>query len=115
MQTKLLFPVCLTISILALASWSRAADTGRTDDEQQIRKIEQEWLDAIVKRDGSYLEKIEADDFVITGPSGKTLDKQGDIKDTTTGETIFKEAKIDDLKVRFYGDTAISNGVATVK
>ena len=115
MQNKLFFLLWLTVGILATPGWSRAADTGRSDDEQQIRKIEQEWLDAIVKRDTSYLDKVEASDFSITGPSGKTLSKEEDIKDTTSGETRFEKMTIDELQVRFYGDTALAHGIATVK
>ena len=115
MQPKLFFPVWLAVGILTCPGWSRAADAGRSEDEQQIRKIEQEWLDAIVKRDASYIEKIEADDFTVTGPLGRTLNKEEDVKDTTSGETTFEKMTIDELKVRLYGDTAIANGIATVK
>ncbi len=68
-----------------------------------------------MKRDASYLQKLEAPDFTVTGPGGKSLSKEEDIKDTTSGETTFEKMKIAQLKVRFYGDTAIANGLATVK
>jgi ketosteroid isomerase-like protein len=113
MKTRFLFLVL--VLILAGPSFSRGADAGRGDDEQQIRKIEQEWLDAIVKRDAAYLQKVEAPDFAVTGPGGRTLSKEEDIKDTTGGETTFEKMTIEKLTVRFYGDTAIANGVAQVK
>ena len=112
MKTRL---SCIFLLLLALIGLSQAADSGRSADEQQIRKIEQEWLEAIVKRDAAYLEKIEAPDFMVTGPSGRTLDKKADIKDTTSGATNFQSMKIERLKVRLYGDTAIANGIAQVK
>ena len=115
MKSRLLSLALFTIAVLACPNWSRAADSGASTDEQQIRKIEREWIDAIVKRDGSYLQKVEAADFVMTGPDGKVLSKEEDIKNTTGGETIFDDIRIDDLKVRFYGDTAIVNGQGTVK
>ncbi len=101
--------------ILAGSSFSQAADAVGGNDEQQIRKIEQDWLDAIVKRDAAYLQKLEAPDFTVTGPSGRTLNKEEDIKDMTGGETTFEKMTIERLQVRFYGDTAIANGVAKVK
>jgi ketosteroid isomerase-like protein len=100
---------------LSLPVLSVQAAANRTADEQQIRKIEQDWIDAIVKRDGGFLAKLEADDFTFTDPDGGVMDKAGDIKNTTTGDTVFDEIKIDSLKVRFYGDTAIVNGLGTVK
>jgi hypothetical protein len=60
MKTFMLLALFL---ILGGPSFSQAADAGGSNDEQQIRKIEQEWLDAIVKRDAAYLQKLEAPDF----------------------------------------------------
>jgi ketosteroid isomerase-like protein len=113
MKTKMFLLAALIGILVPLVSISAATD--RKSDEQQIRKIEQDWIDAIVKRDGTFLTKLEADDFTFTDPDGRVLDKAGDIKDTTSGETVFDEVKIDSLKVRFYGDTAIVNGVGTAK
>jgi ketosteroid isomerase-like protein len=110
MQSKLLSLALFLVAMLAAPGASHAAN-----DEQQIRKIEHEWLAAITKRDGAFLQRLEAADFTVTGPGGKTLNKAGDIKDTTSGETTFENMTIDRLKVRFYGDTAIASGLGTVK
>ena len=115
MKSILGFLIVLLLAVCAPTSSSRAADTGRSDEEQQIKKIEREWLDAIVKRDTAYLQKIEAPDFAMTGPDGKVLSKEEDIKNTTGGATVFDEITLDDVKVRFYGDTAIANGSGMVK
>jgi ketosteroid isomerase-like protein len=113
MKTRSFF--CALFLVLAGPSFSQATDAARLDDEKQIRKIEQEWLDAIVKRDAAYLQKLESPDFSVTGPGGRTLNKEEDIKDMTSGETTFEKMTIERLKVRFYGDTAIANGIAEVK
>lgn len=113
MKTSM-FLVALWIG-LSLPIISVQAAANRAGDEQQIRKIEQDWINAIVKRDGAFLTKLEANGFTFTDPDGGVLDKAGDIKNTTTGDTVFDEIKIDSLKVRFYGDTAIVNGLGTVK
>jgi ketosteroid isomerase-like protein len=115
MKSKLLSLALLMVALLAFPTSSRAAEVGRTNDEQQIRKIEREWIDAIVKRDASYLQKIEASDFTATDPDGKMFSKEGDIKNTTGGGPIFDHIQIVDLKVRFYGNTAIVNGNGRVK
>jgi uncharacterized protein (TIGR02246 family) len=94
---------------------ARAADANRSADEKAIRKIEQDWVAAIAKRDATYMAQIEADDYTLTGPDGKLLNKQEDIKNVTTGDAVFDDIKIDDVKVRFYGDTAIANGLGTIK
>jgi len=102
MKGQILSLALLSVAMLAAPGVSRAAN-----DEQQIRRIEHEWVTAIVKRDVAFLQRLEAPDFTVTGPGGKTLNKAGDIKDTTNGETTFENMTFDKLKVRFYGDTAI--------
>jgi ketosteroid isomerase-like protein len=112
MKSTILFLAFVSVATLATSGLARAADP---NDEEQIRKIEREWLDAMVKRDGTYLQKIETDDFTITGPDGRMLSKAENLKDATSGETVFDNIQIDSLKLRFYGDTAVVNGVGTVK
>jgi hypothetical protein len=58
MKIKFLFLPLLAVALLAGPSWSRAAGARRSNDEQQIKKIERDWLDAIVKRDAAYLQKV---------------------------------------------------------
>jgi ketosteroid isomerase-like protein len=113
MKTKMFLAVAGAIALVRLPVF--AAGTEGSGDEQQIRKLEQEWVDAMVKRDGAFLQKIESDDYTLTGPDGKVLTKQEDIKNTTEGDTIFDGIKIEKLKVRLYGNTAVVNGENMVK
>lgn len=115
MKTKIFFVTTLAAGFALVQLPARAAGGDRSNDEQQIKKIEQDWIIAIVKRDAPFLQKLETDDYIFTGPDGKALSKAEDIKNTTGGDTAFDDFKIDNLKVRFYGDTAIVNGLGTVK
>ena len=115
MKSKFLFLALLAGALLVSPGWSRAASAGRSDDERQIKKIEHQWVDAIVKRDAAYLQKIEAPDFAMIDPGGKLVSKEEDIKTTTGGDLAFKSIKIESLKLRFYGDTAIVNGSGKVQ
>lgn len=115
MRTRILLCAAF-VGAISIAQLSvRAADSNRANDEQQIRKIEQDWINAIVKRDASFLQKLETQDYTFTGPDGKLLNKEEDIKNTTGGDTVFDDFKIDNVKVRFYGDTAVVNGLGTIK
>ena len=58
---------------------------------------------AIAKRDGAYMQKIEADDYIFTGPDGKALTKAEDIKSNTAGDVVFDDFKIDPDKLRAIG------------
>ncbi len=113
MKTRTFLALAGAVALAQLPAY--AATTDRTADEQQIRKIEQDWVNAMVKRDGAFLKKLEADDYTLTGPDGKVLTKEEDIKNTTEGDTIFDDIKIENLEVRFYGDTAVVNGMNMIK
>ena len=77
-------------------------------------KIQHEWAEARVKGDSSYPRRIEADDCTIVWPDGRIVNKRGDLE-SMTGDLVFTEFKIDDLRVRLYGDTGIVVGEGIVK
>ena len=72
-------------------------------------KIQHEWAEARVKGDSSYTRRIEADDCTIVWPDGRIVNKRQDLQ-TMIGDIVFTEFKIDDLRVRVYGDTGIVVG-----
>jgi len=87
---------------------------GRSEDEQTLIRIQREWAEARVKGDSSYARRVEANDCTIVWPDGSIVNKQQDLQ-TMTGDTVFTEFKIDDLRVRLYGDTGIVVGQGTIR
>ena len=113
MKVKRLF-VAPIFSALLLASGSVcAADSARASDEQQLTKIENDWAISYVKRDTAFLQRIAADDFAFVGPDGNMVNK-ADYMKSITGDTVFTGFKVDDLKIRTYGDAAVVIGLATI-
>jgi ketosteroid isomerase-like protein len=86
---------------------------GRSDDEQTLIRIQREWAEARVKGDSSYARRVEANDCTIVWPDGSIVTKQQDLQ-TMTGDIVFSEFKIDDLRVRLYGDTGIVVGQGAI-
>ena len=86
----------------------------RSEDEQTLIRIQREWAEARVKGDSSYARRLEADDCTIVWPDGSIVNKQQDLQ-TMTGDIVFTEFKIDDLRVRLYGDTGIVVGQGTIR
>jgi len=86
----------------------------RSEDEQTLIRIQREWAEARVKGDSSYARRVEANDCTIVWPDGSIVDKQQDLQ-TMTGDIVFTEFKIDDLRVRLYGDTGIVVGQGTIR
>ena len=86
----------------------------RSADEQALIKIQQEWAEARVKGDSSYTRRVEAEDCTIVWPDGRIVSKSADLQ-TMTGDIVFSEFKINDLRVRVYGDTGIVVGEGIIK
>lgn len=91
----------------------RAADPAGASVEQQLTKMENDWVDSYLKRDPSFAQKNTTDDFMFVGPDGNVANKAEYVK-AITGDTTFTAFKITSLKVRTYGDTAVVIGLATI-
>src|SRR5512132_852491 len=83
-------------------------------EEQALMKIQHEWAEARIKGDSSYTRCIETGDCTIVWPNGRIVNKRGDLE-SMTGDIVFTEFKIDDLRVRLYGDTGIVVGEGIIK
>lgn len=109
MKTKL----SLITALLFASAGAWAADPAPANDEQQLKKIEQDWADAYVKRDSAFVEKITVSDFAFIGPDGSMVGKAEYVK-SIEGDTVFTAFKLEDIKVRVYGDAAVVLGLADV-
>ena len=81
--------------------------------ETQLKKLEREWFDAIVKNDEVTLKRIFGDDFIAINSDGSTLNKTQMIEMVMSGKVNLDEIKTEDFKLRLYGTTAIVNGRST--
>ena len=84
-----------------------------SDDEQALIKIQHDWAEARIKGDSSYTRSIEADDCTIVWPDGSIGNKRADLQTMT--DIKFSEFKIQNLRVRLYGDTGIVVGEGAIK
>ena len=96
-------------SCSAPAENAGAASSGASD-EQEVRRLNLEYDTAILKQDAAAYERLFADDFIVTKMGGKQATKAQEIAEARTGETKFEVGRSEDVKVRFYGNTAIVNG-----
>jgi ketosteroid isomerase-like protein len=86
----------------------------RSEDEQELIKIQHEWAEARVKGNSSYTRKLETEDCTIVWPDGRIVSKSADLQ-TMTGDIVFTDFTIDNVRVRLYGDTGIVVGEGTIK
>ena len=86
------------------------------ESEQQILTLEREWYEARQKRDVKSLEQLLADDATLINPLGQFWDKQRVLEVLSAGGTTTLESyNLEEVKVRLYGNTAVTTGRATVK
>jgi hypothetical protein len=73
----------LAVVMLFTAGNTHAGDKAATADEQALRKLEREWVDAETRHDAVALQSILDDKFVATFGAAKPLDKVAFIRDVT--------------------------------
>jgi ketosteroid isomerase-like protein len=86
--------------------------------EQEIKQLAHEWLDAARRRDQATLDRILADDFVISGwqPDGRLADKQFYIEDCMRPVDIQDGSiRFDRWQFRIYGETAVVNCILDIR
>lgn len=106
------FATVMIASCFAAACVSIAAEGSGPDEtaKKQIRQIEQEWVDALVKRDIAWFERSIADDWEMLLPNGKTEDKKEFLKPLKDGSLTVEKYQILELDVRVWDNTAVVIG-----
>jgi hypothetical protein len=82
-----------------------------TEIEKEIWKLEEELTQTEMRVDVGVLDRIYADDIMVTAPIGICVDKpavMNEIQQAADKAVVGRFDK-DDLKVRSYGDTAVSS------
>src|SRR5213083_2968704 len=79
--------------------------------EQEIRKLEEELTQTEMRLDVDALDRIYADDIMVTAPIGICVDKPAVMSEVrqAADKAIIGRYDKDDLKVRAFGDTAVSS------
>ena len=78
----------------------------------EVKAAENEWLTGITKNDFRKLEQVLADDLMYLHSTGVMDSKASYVKSLQTGKQKYVSGKINDLKIRVYGQTAVLNGDA---
>jgi ketosteroid isomerase-like protein len=84
---------------LATAGFGAGADA-------ELKAISQQWLDAYMKSDASFLKSTLSEDYEITEPDGSVATKAEDIRSVTEKTFVLKTARMSDFKCRMLGENA---------
>jgi uncharacterized protein (TIGR02246 family) len=89
---------------------------GTSKPEQQVMALNRAWADAITKGDAAALDRLFADDVIVTSGSGIIRDKAGEIKDAAGApdpDFVWTSAfTTEAVRVKIYKDAAAVTGLA---
>jgi ketosteroid isomerase-like protein len=88
----------------------QCARNDEKETERYIVESERQWAESVATGDPSTVERILADDFLGVDPKGTLYDKAQMIGDTRNAPQHFVSNRLNKVKLRFYGDTAIAQG-----
>lgn len=103
------------LSVAMLSGCSALRNRARLADEITLLKLEDEWGEALIHDDAAAMDRFLAPDFTFIEPDGTTKDRAAYLADR--GKNPFDTSSFvnDELRVRWYGDSAVVSGHATVQ
>ena len=102
------------LAVLLLAACGRAFGD-QASDERDLKQLVKDLNAAIVKADIAFLERVLDQDYVHYRPRGTVENRAQYLENRMNGNVNFESLVADDVKVRFYGDTAIVTYRSTAK
>ena len=84
-------------------------------EEDEIRRIEFEWGVAFERGDMATLDRLMADEYIVTDPLGVVRNKADSLAAVETRAVFFESSRSDDVNVRINGDTAVVTGRSTFR
>lgn len=107
------FALALSLTVIALAVvvQAQAAPPAQLgSDEQELIKLENDWLQAFFKNDGAFAARFLADDYLGTDEHGDVKDRTQKVAEIKAGEHLSTSGELDNIRVRVYGEAAVITG-----
>src|SRR5215471_12890935 len=110
---RFLVVTVLAVAMPLLAFGQAANKKSSSKAEEEIMKLEDQWVQSRATKDPTVTKDLLSDDFLGATMAGQAMNKQQQIDGITAGTLFAGKAEMTDRKVRIYGDTAVSTGVVT--
>jgi ketosteroid isomerase-like protein len=107
---KALSTLALALLLSSSFFFPKSAQQSQADAERYIIESEGQWAASVASGDVSAVQRFLADDFLGVDPDGSMYNKEKAISETRTGPETFLSNQTNEVKVRFYGDTAVAQG-----
>jgi ketosteroid isomerase-like protein len=109
---QLLASIIIAAAVLPLASGH--AQT-KSDDGEQVKRLESERVKALVAGDVKTIEQVFADDLVYTHSNAVLDTKASFIESIKSGAVKYEEMSHRDVKARAYSNTVVLTGASAVR
>ena len=109
---RLLFAGVILFAMFSFAPGQMKNETSAQNNvEQELKQLENEWLNSYLRGDRQTFDRIVADDFTRTDESGKFATKAEE-KEIVQAPPASVNASLtnEDMQVRVYGETAVVTG-----
>jgi ketosteroid isomerase-like protein len=108
---KAVLTLCLIICSLAIGFGQKPAqETRESANIKELTRLEKVWNDAHLDGNANALERLWADDLVVTVPNMPVMDKSESLAFVRSGKMKFRIYKTSDLRIRVYGNAAVVTG-----
>jgi len=120
MKVKQFLPAGLVLVLSYAAAFGQAENEKRKSpdraEQQQVMALNRAWAEAITKGDAAALDRMLADDVIVTSGSGEIRTKAAEIKDSAGPPdpdfVWIRSFTTEDVRVRIYRDAAVVTGRA---
>jgi uncharacterized protein (TIGR02246 family) len=118
--TETLLMTALSAGMLLAQTQTKAADTKKTATSanaasDELKQIENDWVDASKNKNAEKLADILADSWVAHGWDGKRTDKAKALAEMKTPGNSLDNIEMGPMTVRVFGNTAVVTGSDTEK
>jgi ketosteroid isomerase-like protein len=96
--------------ILVALTLTAAAAAPESSDTAAIRALEEQWDAANLKGDAAALDRILANEFILTGDDGKVHTKTEVLSELKSRNISYQSAKTEELKIILHGNAAVVSG-----
>jgi ketosteroid isomerase-like protein len=96
--------------IVTVAAQEPTAHVRASTDAQELTRLETVWNDAHVRGDADALDRLWADDLVVTVPGMPVMGKPETIGIWRSGRMRFQRYETSDLRIHVYADAAVVTG-----
>lgn len=89
-----------------------SANSARANDADTLKTIDTSWNDLRLKADVAGLDKLLADDWLLTHSDGRVQDKKDYLQELSSRTRSNQAIENEDVSIRHYGGTAVVTGTS---